>query len=114
MEVKQDKPQCESGLFQSVLKAYPMRHSWKITAQISIGDLNTQLHMFNPLKALAEELLMRLQHQPFASNFVLNALLGEFSNVNNIYKSYEPIKQTAVELLRTEPVLDKLATSDNP
>ena len=90
------------------------RHSWIITAQVSIGDLNKQLHMFNCQKALSQELLMRLQCQPVASNFVLNALLGEVSSINNIYLSYEPIIQTAIQLLRTEPVLYKLTTSDNP
>ena len=70
--------------------------------------------MFNYQKALAQELLMRLQCQPFASNFMLNALLGEFSNINNIYKSFEPMIEIAIQLLRTEPVLDVLITSDNP
>ena len=31
--------------------------------------------MFSHQKALAQELLMRFQHQPFTSNFVLNTLL---------------------------------------
>ena len=47
-------------IFQPVLKAYPTQHSWIITANISIGELNKQLHMFNHQKALAHELLMKL------------------------------------------------------
>ena len=45
---------------------------------------------------------------------MLNALLGKFSNIDNIYQLYEPTIQIAMQLLGTEPVLDKLTTSDNP
>ena len=45
---------------------------------------------------------------------MLNALLGEFTNINSIYQSYETTIQTAIQLIRTEPFLDKLTTSDNP
>ena len=110
--VKQDKPQWESALFQPVLKAYPWRHSWIITAHVSIGDLSKQLQMFNHQKALAQDLLIKLQQQPFTSNFVYT-LLGEFSNIANIYHLYEPIIWTAVVLLRNEPVMDKSMASDN-
>ena len=104
---KQYKPQWESVLFQPVLKTYPTRHSQIITAHKSLGDLNKELCMFNHQKALAHEL-------QFASNFMLNALLGEFSNIHNIYQMYEPTIQAAIQLLRTEPVLDKLTTLANP
>ena len=109
--VKQDKPQQESVLFQPVPKAYPTWHSWIITAHISIHFLNKQLCMFNCQKALAQELLIKLQWQPFASNFVFNALLGE---VSNIYQSYEPIIWTAIQLLKSELLTGKLLTLDNP
>ena len=98
---KQDKP---------VLKAYPTQHLWIITVPTLIGDLNKQLHMFNCQKALAQELLMKMQHQPFASNCMFSALLGEFSNIGNLYKLYEPIIQIAIQLLRNKPVTDKLST----
>ena len=78
------------------------------------GYLNRQLHMFNCQTALVHELLMKLRCQPFASNFMLNALLGEFTNIKSIYQLYEPNIQTAIQLLRTEPVLDRLTTADNP
>ena len=109
---KQDKAQWESILFQPVLKAYLMWHSWIITAHISLGNLNKQLHMFNNKKALAHELL-KLQCQPFTSNIIFNALLGEFSNINSIYQSYKSTIQMAKQLLQTEPVLDKLWPTDS-
>ena len=61
--------------------------------------------MFKHQKAVAHKLLIKLQCQPFTSNFMLSALLGEFANINN---------QMAIQLLRTEPVLDKLTTAENP
>ena len=36
----------ESVLFQPVLKAYPMHHSWIITAHVSLGNLEKQWRMF--------------------------------------------------------------------
>ena len=110
--VKQDKPQQEPMLFQSVLKAYPVWHSWIIESHLSKGDLSKQLHMFNHQKALAQELLVKLQQQPF-TYIASNALLGEFSNIGNIYQSYEPIIWRAIQLLGNEPVMDKSMTSDN-
>ena len=107
---KQDKPQ-KSVLYQLELKAYPMRHTWMITVHISICNLNKQLGMLNCQKTLVHELLMKLQCIPFTSNFVFNALLGELSNIDNIYHIYhlyEPTIWTAVQLLRTEPVIDKI------
>ena len=73
------------------VKTYQTRQSWIITEQIAIGDLNRQLCMFNCQKALAQELLMRLKCQPFTFNLILNALLGEISNIDIIYKLHEPI-----------------------
>ena len=46
--------------------------------------------MFNCQKILAHQLLVKLQDQPLASQLVLNALLDEFSNIDNIYESYKP------------------------
>ena len=45
---------------------------------------------------------------------MLNTLLAEFTYINSIYQLYEPTIQSAIQLLRTEPVLDKLTTADNP
>ena len=47
--------------------------------------------MFNHQKVLAQELLIKLQHQLFASNSMFNAILGEFPNIGDIYQLYETI-----------------------
>ena len=70
--------------------------------------------MFNCQKALAHELLMKLQCQPFATYFILNALLGEFTNIESIYQLHKPTIQMAIQLPQTEPVLNKLSTADSP
>ena len=70
--------------------------------------------MFNHQKALAHELLMKLQCRPLASNFVLNTLLGEFTNIDNIYQSYKPTIQMTKQHLRAEPALKKLSNSWQP
>ena len=47
-------------------------------------------------------------------NFILNVLLGEFTNIDSIYQLYEPTIWTAIQLLRTDPVLGQLSTVDSP
>ena len=111
---KQDKPKWESILLQPVLKAYQTWHSWIITMHIPIGNINKQLCMFHPKKTLAHELLMKLQYQPFTCNFILNALLGEVTNINSSYQLYKPPIWTALQLLWTEPFLNKLLPADSP
>ena len=69
--------------------------------------------MFNHQKALADDLLMKLQFQPFASNTVLNALLGEFTNLDSIYQLYKLTIQMAIQLHWTQPVLDRLSSADH-
>ena len=56
---------------------------------ISLDNLNNWLCMFNYQKALAHKLLMKLQYQIFASNFLLNALLEEVTNIDSIYQPYK-------------------------
>ena len=45
---------------------------------------------------------------------MFNALLGEFSNIGNIYQLYEPIIHTTIQQLKNEPVTGKSMTSENP
>ena len=52
--------------------------------------------MFNHQKTLSYQLLVKLQDQALASQLVLNALLDEFSNIENMYESYMPTIQSAV------------------
>ena len=111
---KNDKPQDKYVLFHLVLKAYPKWDSWVITSHISLGDLNKHLCIFDHQKASAYQLLMKLQWQPFTSSFVFNALLGEFPNIDSIHQSYRPTIWMPVQLLWTEPVLDKLSPANCP
>ena len=94
-------PLHESVLFHPVLKAYPTCLPWIITAHISLGDLNRQLHMVNYQKTLTHQLLVKLHDQLLASQLVLNACLDEFFNKDNIYESYKPTIRPAVQLLKT-------------
>ena len=70
--------------------------------------------MFNHQKALTSELLIKLQCQPFTSKFVLNALLGEFTNFASIYQWFKQTLWMAIQLLQTEPALNKLSPTDSP
>ena len=99
-------------LFHPVLKAYPIRHSWIITAHISLGDLNRQQHMFNYQKTLPHQLLVKLQDQKLASQLVLNALLVEFSSIDSIYESYRPTILSAVQLLKADSEI--MSPPENP
>ena len=63
---KWDTPHHGSVLFHPVLQAYPTWCSQIITAHLSLGDLNRQLHMFNRQKTLAHQLLVKLP-RPTAS-----------------------------------------------
>ena len=98
-EKKPDTPHHESVLFHSVLRAYPTGHSWIITAHISLGDINRQLHMFSHQKTLAHQLLVKLQSQLLASYSVLNALLDEFSNRQHLWilQASHKISSTAAQ-----------------
>ena len=110
--MEKDTPYHESALFHPVLKAYPTCHSWIITAHISLGNLDKQLHMFNRQKTLAHQMLVKLQDQLLASQLVINGLLDEFPNRDNIYESYKPIMKAAVWLLKT--ISEKLITKKKP
>ena len=44
----------------------------------------------------------------------LSALLDEFSNIDSIYKSYQPTIQSSVQLLKIESEFKNLSPSENP
>ena len=71
-------------MFHQVLEAYPPHHLWITTTHISLGKLDRQLHMINRQKSLANQLLVKLQDPPPASQIVVNDLLDEFANIDNI------------------------------
>ena len=70
--------------------------------------------MFNCQKTSAHQLPVKIQCQPLASHFVLNDLLGEFFNIDSIYKSYQPTIQSAVQFLKTESEFKNLSSPEKP
>ena len=56
----------ESVLFQPVLKAYPLCHSWIITAHVSLGNLEKQWRMFIKQMERTQQLLNSIQKNPLA------------------------------------------------
>ena len=59
----------ESVLFQPVLKAYPMCHSWLITAHISLGHLEHHCKTFNRQMDKTHQFLQVLS-QPVSTDSV--------------------------------------------
>ena len=53
--------------------------------------------MFNLQKTFTHQLLLKLQDQLLASQHVVNALLGEFANIDNVYESYKATIKSAVQ-----------------
>ena len=92
----------ESILFHPLLKAYPIPHSWIITAHISLGDLEKQWNMFIQQKARSQQLLNSLQWKPLAPSYLLSALQAESANLDSIYTSYKPLILTGTQLLKRE------------
>ena len=56
----------ESVLFKPVLKAYPMHHSWIITAHVSLGNLEKQWKMFIKPLDRPQQLLDSFLQKPSA------------------------------------------------
>ena len=96
----------ESILFQPVLKAYPIHHSWLITAHISLGHLEHHWKSFNRQMDRTHQLLQYLSHQPSAPTQLLTMLQLELTNINDIYISYKPIIIPAINLLDSDPSFD--------
>ena len=78
----------ESVLFQPVLKAYPMHHSWLITAHISLGHLERHWKSFTREMDRTHQIIQSLGQQPSAPTKLLSALQAELTNVNDIYTSH--------------------------
>ena len=96
----------ESVFFQPVLKAYPMCHSWLITAHISLGHLECHWKSFNRQMDRTHQLLQFLGQKPSTSSQLLATLQLELTNINDIYTSYKPIIIPAINLFDTDPSFD--------
>ena len=93
----------ESVLFQPVLKAYPMHHSWIITAHVSLGHLECHWKYFNRQVDKTHQLLLFLSHCPAAPTHLFFPLQGELNTINDMYDSSRPIIISAINLLNTDP-----------
>ena len=100
----------ESVLFQPVLKAYPMSHSWIITAHVSLGNLEKQWRMFIRQMDRTQQLLNSLLQKPLVHLF--STLQVELTNLDSIYTSYKPLILVATQLLKKETSFDRVLTSN--
>ena len=71
----------ESVLFQPVLKAHPMHHSWLIAAHFSLGHLECHWKSFNKQMDRTRQLLQSLSQQPSTPTQLLTMLKLELTNI---------------------------------
>ena len=91
----------ELVIFQPVLQAYPTRHSWIITAHISLGNLECHWKLFNRQLAKTQQLLSSLDQHPSAPTQLLSTVQLELSNIQDIYNSGETTITSAIKLLQS-------------
>ena len=103
----------ESVLFQPVLKAYPICHSWLITAHISLGHLEHYWKTFNRQMDRTHQLLQFLSQQPSAPTHLLATLQVELTNINNISISYILMIIPAINLLNMDTSFDGHSNHNN-
>ena len=94
-------------------KAYPMCHSWLITAHISLGHLEHHWKTFNRQMDRTWQLLQFLSQWPSTPMQLLATLQVELTNINDIYISYKPIILPAINLLNTDPSFDGHSNYNN-
>ena len=90
----------ELVIFQPVLQAYPTRHSWIITAHISLGNLECHWKLFNR-QFDRTQLLRSLDQHPSAPTQLLSTLQLELSNIKDVYNSGETTTTSAIKLLQS-------------
>ena len=88
-------------IFQPVLQAYPTRHSWIITAHISLGNLEHHWKLFKRQLTRTQQFLRSLEQHPSASTQLLTTLQLELSNIQDIYKSSKTTITSAINLLNS-------------
>ena len=91
----------ESVIFQPVLQAYPTKHSWIITAHISLGNLEHHCQLFNRQLTRTQQFLRSLHQHPSAQTQLLSTLQLELSNIQDIYSSSESTITSAIKLLQS-------------
>ena len=88
-------------IFQPVLQAYPTRHSWIVTAHISLGNLEQHWKLFKRQLTRTQQFLRSLEQHPSASPQLLTILQLELSNIQDIYKSSKISITSAINLLNS-------------
>ena len=88
-------------IFQPVLQVYPTRHSWIVTAPVSLGNLECHWKLFKRQLTRTQQLLRSLEQHPSASTQLLTTLQLELSNIQDIYKSSETTITSAINLLNS-------------
>ena len=91
----------EFVIFQPVLQPYPTRHSWMITAHISLGNLEWHWKLFKRQLTRTHQFLRSLEQHPSASTQLITTLQLELSNIQDIFKSSETTVISAVNLLNS-------------
>ena len=91
----------ESVIFQPVLQAYPTRHSWIITAHVSLGNLERHWKLFNGQLTSTQQFLRSLDQHPSAPTQLLTTLQLELSNIQDIYQSSKATITSAINLLNS-------------
>ena len=91
----------ELVIFQPVLQAYPTTHSWIITAHVSLGNLECHWKLFTRQLIRTQQFLRSLDQCPSAPTQLLTTLQVELSNIQDIYKSSETTKISAIQLLNS-------------
>ena len=89
----------ELVIFQAVLQAYPTRHSWIITAHVSLGNLECHWKLFSRQLTKTQQFLRSLDQHPSAPTQLLTKLQLELSNIQDIYKSSKTTITSAINLL---------------
>ena len=80
---------------------YPTRHSWIITAHISLGNLECHWKLFKRQTIRTQQFLRSLEQYPSASTQLLATLQLELTNIQDIYKSNEATIVSAINLLNS-------------
>ena len=91
----------ESVIFQPVLQAYPTRHSWIITAHISLGNLEHHWKLFSRQLTRTQQFLRSLDQHPSPPAQLLTTMQLELSNIQDMYKFSETTITSAINLLNS-------------
>ena len=97
----------ELVLFQPILAAYPTRHSWIISAHISLGTLHKPMHLFNRQKNIVHEMISKLRNHPDDSIKPLQPLQIELDNLHNLFMAYKPVFSSTRSILQMQPSFDR-------